>query len=726
MLQQQQILQHASLYRSGSPFRTEAVILDILSSAFQPVANIPRFEIEQADGKTVLRYALAKNDGVYGLGEQLGGLNKRGKIYKTYNIDISPHQPHLEALYGSHPFLFVTGDHGFGVFIDYPSEMTFDIGHVHKDVMEITIPSEDFDLYLFESRDPKTIIRDYLTLTGSPYIPPKWAFGYQQCRYSYPDAESIQGIADKFRSLDIPCDAIGMDIDYMVNYKDFSLDEEKFPRFTEFTERLKQDGFRLVPILDAGVKIEQGYSVFEEGKAKGYFCMDADGKEFVAAVWPGLCHFPDFQRTEVRAWWGQQYKFFTDMGIEGFWNDMNEPAIFYVPDKLKKSRDEIYRIFSKEDVGRELFDAFDHLNIFNHRDYFKSFTQRTDDGQTVLHDAIHNLYAFNMTRGTAEQLERVMPEKRYFLLSRGSYAGLHRFAGIWTGDNSSWWEHLEVNIHMLMSLNMAGFLYTGADIGGFGANPSPELMIRWMQLGVFSPLFRNHTWFGARQQEPWSFDDETTGMLRNVLRIRYALLPYSYSEYVRAAQELRPFIAPLFLEFSGERVRQIEDQFLLGESLMIAPIYTPNARGRFVHLPECRWLCWKASRFEARQMDVLSPGDHFIAADLAETPVFLRENRLLVMTEPMSHVYERPIRKLLVTGLVTDSAEFTYYEDDGLSYDYRAGKSATLTIRARKTPDGFAVSCDKQERNGYALQVNALECELYNADGESRRVSLTI
>ena len=724
MTQSHALLHYTTCYRSGVPFHTNAVLPEAVFE-IQPIAALPYFKIEQADGKTVLRYELAKHDSVYGLGEQLGGLNKRGKIYRTYNTDISPHQPHVETLYGSHPFLFITGKQGFGFFLDYPSEMTFDIGHAHKDVLEITIPSQDFDLYLFDVSEPKRIIREYLTLTGSPYIPPRWAFGYQQCRYSYPDADTVQAIAKKFRELDIPCDAIGMDIDYMVNYKVFTLDDEKFPKFAEFVAQMKANGFRLVPILDAGVKVEPGYAIYDEGKANDYFCKDERGEDFVAAVWPGLCHFPDFLREEVRAWWGKQYRFFTDQGIEGFWNDMDEPAIFYVPEKLKQVRDKIHAILSKDDIGRELTELGDAMEIFNRREYFKAFSQRTDDGQVVNHDAVHNLYAFDMTRGTAEQLQQAMPDKRYFLLSRGSYAGLHRFSGIWTGDNSSWWEHLEVNMHMLMSLNFAGFFYTGADTGGFGAEVSPELMIRWMQLGLFSPLYRNHTWYGSRQQEPWSFDPDTTAILRDVLRLRYALIPYAYSEYMRAAQELRPFIAPLFFEFAGERAQQVEDQFMYGESLMIAPVYAPNARGRFVHLPKGRWLHWNASRCETRAMAVMQAGDYYVSAEMHEVPMFLRENRLFVLSEPMSHSNETPVRTLTVVGLVTDTAEFVYYEDDGASYDYRGGKCATVTIRARKTAAGIDVSCEKRE-NGYTLQVRELACEMYDSQGNTQRSSVTM
>lgn len=727
MITMQQVLNYTQVYRSGHPFKTEAVVLPIVEKNFVSNPGVTYFDIHQDGEKTRLRYHLAKSDRVYGLGQQMGGLNKRGRRYRTFATDRATHTPNLDTLYGAHPFLIVQGNDHFGIFIDYPSEIIFDIGFSHKDVLDITIPSEHFDLYIFDVADTRDIIREYLTLTGAPYIPPKWAFGYQQSRYGYRDADTVRTIAENFRKHEIPCDAIYLDIDYLDTYKVFTIDEEQFPDFDQMIKQLQDDGFQPVPIIDAAVKIEAGYDVCEEGKANGYFCVDEKGDEFVCGVWPGPTYLPDFLRPDVRAWWAQKYVMFTELGIHGFWNDMNEPAIFYTPEHLKYVAQRVNEIFEKEKLGMEFLVATEDLySIFNRREYFRQFYHTAPDGKQVNHEDVHNLYGFNMVRAAAEGFQDLLPNKRYLLISRSSYAGMQRYAGIWTGDNDSWWEHLLLNIKMLMSLNMIGLLYTGADIGGFGSETSPELMIRWMQFGIFSPLCRNHTWFGARDQEPWSFDDECTAILREAIRLRYALLPYTYTEYMRAARHLEPLIIPLFLEFKTEQAHEIEDQFLYGKSVMAAPVYTANARGRFVYLPECRWLYWKASRYEDRQMEVMEPGNHYVQAGLQDIPIFLRENHLVVLAEPTNYVGEKPVEELTVIGLVTDEAIYTYYDDDGETLDYKQDKYATLTIRVRKAGERYEITCQKDEDNGFRLPVSTVNCELYNERGDIYRASLAV
>jgi alpha-glucosidase len=727
MLTHQNILDNVTLYRSGTPYCTDAVVVPIDERAFTPGNILRYFEIQQEPGATRLRYDLGKFDRVYGLGQQMGGLNKRGRKYRLFGTDKARHTPDQEMMYGSHPFLMILGNRSFGFFLDSPAELTFDIGFTHKDVLEIGIPSKDFDLYFLEETHPKEIVKTYLTLTGTPYVPPKWAFGYHQSRYGYKTANEIRTVAENLRKHDIPCDAIYLDIDYMQDYKVFSVHAERFPDFKHLIRDLQEQGIQPVPILDAAVKAEEGYDVYDEGIARDYFCTDSDGQPFVGGVWPGPSVFPDFLRPEVRKWWAEKYTMFTDPGIHGFWNDMNEPAIFYTPEHLQFVGEEIAKVFGQDKMGEEfLITADDLSSIFNRREYYTQFYHTQSDGTRINHEDVHNLYGYNMARSAAEGLITQRPGQRYMLISRSSYAGLHRYAGIWTGDNDSWWEHLLLNIKMLASLNMIGLLYSGADIGGFGSNASPEIMIRWMQFGIFSPLCRNHTWLGARDQEPWTFDDECTGILRDVIRLRYALLPYTYTEYMRSTQELQPLLSPLFFEFEGQRAAEVEDQLLYGQSLMIAPMYESNARGRFVHLPQCRWLFWHAARYEDRRMEVLQPGEHYIGADINETPIFVRENRLLVLTDPVSHVHEHPVERLRVIGLVTDTAEYTYYEDDGTTTAYRDGAFATLRIRAQRQGASIQVTAEKIENGDYRLAVNKLHCEVYDESGNTLNITVSI
>jgi alpha-glucosidase len=712
------LTQYTTLYRSGKPFKTGAVIVELESKDFQQNDTIPYFQVEEENNKINFIYKMSKEDVVYGLGETLGALNKRGKIYRFYNTDDPEHTPEKMSLYGSHPFMILDGKNTFGLFIDYPSEIIFDIGFTDKDILQITVPSKDFDLYIFDSDEKLSIIKEYFNLTGKPYIPPKWAFGFQQSRWSYFSEEEVRNVAKKFRETGIPCDVIYTDIDYMDSYKVFTINKDKFPNYEGMVKDLKEMGIKVIPIIDPGVKIEKDYSMYEEGKEKGFFCVDENGNDFVAAVWPGPTHFPNFLNSEVRRWWGKKYKLFTDMGIKGFWNDMNEPSIFYTP----KGLDNLIELLkslekNKENAGIEVFLARETLlKIANNREDYKSFYHKLDDGSLINHDMVHNLYGFNMTKATADELKELCPNERYLLLSRSSYPGLHRMASIWMGDNKSWWEHMIVNIRMLQSLNMMGFFYTGADVGGFGADSSAELVIRWMELGAFTPFYRNHSALNTRPQEPWQFDEESLNIMRDIVRLRYAFLPYTYSEYMNSVKESVPFVKPLSFVFEGDRVKDIEDQYMYGESLMVAPVYEQNKKGRYLHLPEVKWLNWTASKYEERNMKVYEPGDYYIEADLNEIPLFIKENSLILLSEPMNYVGEKEITELTVIGLVSDHAVYNYYDDDGTTYNFTKGEFGNLIIDITKADNDFKIDVKSYDPVNI-LKIKKIHFEIYDSDG---------
>lgn len=718
MFTKTQLTQYTTLYRNGAPFKTGAVIVDLERKDFQPNDTIPYFQVEEKDNKINFIYKMSKEDVVYGLGETLGALNKRGKIYRFYNTDDPEHTPDKMSLYGSHPFMILDGKNTFGLFIDYPSEIIFDIGFTDKDILQITVPSKDFDLYIFDSDEKLSIIKEYFNLTGKPYIPPKWAFGFQQSRWSYFSEEEVRNVAKKFRETGIPCDVIYTDIDYMDSYKVFTINKDKFPNYEGMVKDLKEMGIKVIPIIDPGVKIEKDYSMYEEGKEKGFFCVDENGNDFVAAVWPGPTHFPNFLNSEVRRWWGKKYKLFTDMGIKGFWNDMNEPSIFYTP----KGLDNLIELLkslekNKENAGIEVFLARETLlNIANNPEDYRSFFHKLDDGSLINHDMVHNLYGFNMTKATADELKELCPNERYLLLSRSSYPGLHRMASIWMGDNKSWWEHMIVNIRMLQSLNMMGFFYTGADVGGFGADSSAELVIRWMELGAFTPFYRNHSALNTRPQEPWQFDEESLNIMRDIVRLRYAFLPYTYSEYMNSVKESVPFVKPLSFVFEGDRVKDIEDQYMYGESLMVAPVYEQNKKGRYLHLPEVKWLNWTASKYEERNMKVYEPGDYYIEADLNEIPLFIKENSLILLSEPMNYVGEKEITELTVIGLVSDHAVYNYYDDDGTTYNFTKGEFGNLIIDITKADNDFKIDV-KPYDPANILKIKKIHFEIYDSDG---------
>lgn len=718
---------HTTLYRFGTPLRTEAVVHKFDDDSFVLESEPKHLSVSQNAHGTNLRLDLTDDDRIYGLGEMMGTLNRRNGQYRIFSKSEAFHTPDRKGLYSANPFFFIQGERSFGVFIDFPSEIYIDAGFAQQSLLDVFLPSQNFDLYLFDLADPRQIIREYLKLTGAPAIPPRWAFGYQQCRYSYPDATTVRSIARNFRDKRIPCDAIYLDIDYMRDYKVFTVDSETFPEFATLVKELKDEGFKTVTIIDPGVKIESGYPVYESGKARDHFCKDAEGKEFVGAVWPGLTAFPDFMNAECRTWWASLYDELIAHGVEGFWNDMNEPEIMYTPESLEKLKGLLAEIQDKTDFGKDPVGFLPRLwEWWNNESFWDGFYHRMDDGTVVKHRDVHNLYGFNMVRATAQGIQAARPHERYFLLSRSAYAGLHRFAVVWTGDNHSWWEHMLTHMRMMMSLNMAGYFYNGADIGGHSGDCSAELLIRWMQVGIFTPLYRNHSVKNSRDQEPWAYDERTTDILRDVVSLRYALFPYFYSEFINAVHNLTPFISPLLLHYNDPAARQVEDQFMFGSSIMAAPVHVRGARGRFVYVPEGQWLLWKARNWEERKLQPISSGTHYVEAGMDETPMLLKENSLVALCKPQNYIDEKDPEALTVLGFVSGRASTKLYFDKNETFDFKSGKFSTLTIDVRKEKDSYVVTASKEEHNTVPVTVRSLLLEIYDESGNLVRLTKDI
>ena len=486
-------------YTYGTPFPTESV-----TEQFAASEGMPEFGTIHLQEGFSFTYRLRDEDIVYGLGEANRGINKRGYQYISNNSDNAHHHEDVYSLYASHNFMIVSGEQTFGLYFDYPSTLTFDVGYTRSDELHIFCDRADLDLYVITGENPYDITKQFRKMIGRSYIAPKFAFGFGQSRWGYKTPEDFVTVAEKYRENHIPIDMVYMDIDYMDNYKDFTVNEE-FRDFPQYVENLKKDHIRLVPIIDAGVKIEEGYDVYEEGVEKNYFCKRQDGSDFVAAVWPGYTHFPDVLNPDARKWFGEKYKRLTDAGIEGFWNDMNEPAIFYSEKHLKEVFEKM-EDYKKMNLDVNTFFEMTGMigSICNNPEDYASFYHNYK-GKRYRHDQVHNLFGYYMTRSASEAFERYVPEKRILLFSRASYIGMHRFGGIWQGDNASWWSHLKMNVKMMPSLNMCGFLYTGADVGGFGADATEDLVLRWLEFAVFTPLLRNHSARGTRRQESTFF-----------------------------------------------------------------------------------------------------------------------------------------------------------------------------------------------------------------------------
>ena len=669
-------------YTFGTPLPTDAVVRSVPAEQ----GSLPYFTLSKGeDGSLTFSLILRPEEVLFGLGQGVRGIDKRGHRYESWNSDVFNHTEERPSLYGSHNFLvFFSPDRLFGVYLDDPGKITWDLGYTARDQAVITVESGSLDLYLIEEDSLPAIARAFRGLTGRSYIPPRWAFGYIQSRWGYASEEEVRTVADEHRKRHIPLDAVCLDIDYMVDFKNFTWNPKAFPDLKKFQAEMKEDHLRLVPIIDAGIKVEEGYAPYDTGKAGDCFCKKEDGSDFVAAVWPGRCCFPDFLREDVRRWFGDLYLPLLEAGVEGFWNDMNEPALFYsdegladafaTADKIRAGGVDYESTWWLKDVFNGMANSMDDYRRFYH----------LVDGKPVRHDRVHNLYGAGMTRATAEGFRRFAPDQRLLLFSRSSFIGAHRNGGIWQGDNFSWWSHLKMALQMLPNLNLCGFLFTGCDLGGFGCNVTEDLMERFLQLGVFTPLMRNHSALHTREQEIYRFSIWET--MRDTVSVRYALLPYLYSEFMKAALRDEMLFRPLAFDYPADRrAVHTQDQLMLGGDCMIAPVYEQNAAGRYVYLPEDMLLI----RFRsAKDYDLvpLEKGDHWIDLALGEFPLFVKKNRAVPLCAggESSELLDDTAFTLL--GQIEKEGVLELYRDDGqtTSPDLESGLTRITLV-----PDNF-------------------------------------
>lgn len=650
----------------GHPFPTQSVVLTLPAES-GPVPFLT------PDGSG-WRFTLSEQAAVYGLGEMPRGINKRGWHYITNNTDESRHSEDKLSFYGAHNFLLVRdGSTCFGLFVDFPGKVYYDIGYTRHDLFSFHTETPDYDLYLLSGGNENAICKEFRTLIGRSYIPPRWAFGLAQSRWGYKTEEDVREVARQYKEHDLPLDMICMDIEYMQDYADFTVNKERFPDLAKLSADLKAQGIRLVPIIDAGVRIDPNDPTCTEGLEKGYFCKKADGTPFVAAVWPGKAYFADFLRPEVREWFGHKYKALTDCGIEGFWNDMNEPSLFYSPERLRAFLNDMAALREKDNIEQEEFFLRvigGAMGLMNSPADYASFYHEVD-GQKVRHDQVHNLYGGSMTRAAGEAFADLRPGQRTLLYSRSSFIGSHRYGGIWLGDNNSSWAQLLANIQMMPSVQMCGFLYSGADLCGFSSDTTPDLALRWLEFGLLTPLMRNHSAVGTRMQEYYRFP-EVLPAVRNMIRLRYALLPYLYSEFMKAALENTSYFRPLAFDYPDDPdAREVEDQLLLGEGLMAAPVYVQNAHGRHVYLPEPMKLL-RLRAVDDYDEEILPAGHHYIRCALDEVLLFLRPGHIVPVAQPANNTSELDDASLTLWSFLPDgeSAEYRMYRDDGVTTEY--------------------------------------------------------
>lgn len=576
----------------------------------------------------------------YGFGQRTGFLDKRGRAMTLWATDETLHTPGTDELYQAIPFFMALREgRAYGLFVDSPARVRYDMAKSYPDRYWVEAEQEVLDAYFFAGPDPRAVLGRYTELTGRMELPPLWALGFQQSRYSYYPEARVREIAREFRERQIPCDVIHLDIDYMDGYRVFTWDRERFPEPARLIGDLAGQGFKVVTIVDPGVKVDGQYRVFREGVAGGHFICHPDGELFIGTVWPGRTAFPDFARAQTRRWWGDLHKeALLDAGVAGIWNDMNEPSCFA-------------------------------------RNTLPDTVLQGEDGKRLPHARLHNAYGLLMCRATHEALRRLRPGERPFILTRSGYAGIQRYAAVWMGDNHSWWEHLLMAMPMCMGMGLSGVPFVGTDVGGFTEDGDGELLVRWTQLGVFTPFFRNHSSTGTRDQEPWAFGPEVEAIVRAYIRLRYRLLPFLYNEFYQASRTGLPIMRPLFLEYPDDPATYpISDQFLVGRDLMVCPVYQPGASHRLVYLPAGTWVdFWTGER--------LAGPAHLVArAPLDRIPVYVRDGAIIPMGPEMNYVGEVPLKELTLAVYAGAPGRLELYEDDGRSLAYKEGQWALTSI----------------------------------------------
>lgn len=567
----------------------------------------------------------------YGLGDKTGFMDKRRYAYEMWNTDNpDPQVDSFKALYKSIPFFMaLTEQHVYGIFLDNPYKSVFNMGQESEEYYYFGAVAGNLDYYYIAGETLAEVLEGYTYLTGTCPLPQKWTLGYHQSRWGYVTQEDVEEIARNMRERGIPCDAIHFDIDYMQDYKVFTWNEKRYHGDSAgYLKSLSDWGFKPVTISDPGVKKEKGYYIYEEGVEQGYFAKTPEGEVYINAVWPGDAAFPDFGNPDAREWWGEHHSFLLDRGIRGIWNDMNEPASFKGP--------------LPDDV------------VF------------MDEDRPMDHRRMHNLYGHLMAKATYEGLKR-LDGRRPFVITRACFAGTQRYATCWTGDNHSIWAHLQMAIPQLCNLGMSGMPFAGTDIGGFGSDTTEELLLRWVQTGCFSPLFRNHSAMGTRRQEPWQFSPQALEIYRKYVVLRYHWIPYLYDLFYEHERTGTPILRPLVFHYERDPAAQTcNDQFLFGERILVAPVVNQGAVKRMVYLPKGEWYdYWTGERLS---------GENWIIKDapIEICPIYVKAGSVIPTMEPMAYVGEKE-SETLVLEVFPGKGQYEHYLDNGEDFAYREG-----------------------------------------------------
>ncbi|MCF2137177.1 MAG: glycoside hydrolase family 31 protein [Candidatus Thorarchaeota archaeon] len=592
--------------------------------------------IEWRENGFVIRRTMLGPEVFYGLGEKAYGLDKRGIRYEMWTTDNPDYGFHSDPLYQSIPFFLVLNrgivhgiflDNSYRTFFDFQQEAEYSFGSV----------GGPLDYYLILGPSFEEVLDSYTRLTGRPHFVPLWALGHQHSRWMvYESQEDILSIANRYRDHNLPCDTIVLDIAYMDEYRIFTWDPKVFPKPHEFTDALTKLGFHVMAIIDPGVKLEEGFSVYDDGLKQNMFLQQDDGSVYVGLVWPGETVFPDFSRPEVREWFASKYLLLSSSGLSNSsWIDMNEPS---------------------NCIYEGLRDEYSMKHV-------------VDSAGELWEERLRNVYALGMCEAAFNGIRKVHSGKRPFILTRSGFAGYQRYAATWTGDNKSTWNHLRLSIPMLLGLGLSGIPICGADVGGFSDDVTGELLVRWYQVGCFYPFFRNHSRINTARQEPWLFGNEYESIIRDAINLRYKLLRYFYSLAWDSSQTGRPIMRPLAMEFADDpKIYSLDTQFMVGPFIMVAPVLEEGAISREVYLPQGTWYSFQDHAI------IHGPTTITVNAAIDQIPIFIRGGAIIPTGRVVQHTGD-DLGNLVLWIYAHGHSDFILYEDDGIS---DSGPSSTV------------------------------------------------
>ena len=652
-------------------------------------------ESHQFGGNVVKMSKISQDsESFYGLGDKPVDINLKGKRFENWVTDSYAYNKGTDPIYKAIPF-YIGLHHkkAYGIFFDNTFRSFFDFCRERRNITSFWAEGGEMNYYFIYGPEMAEVVATYTDLTGKPHeLPALWTLGYHQCKWSYYPESKVKEIANKFRELEIPCDAIYLDIDYMDGFRCFTWNKEYFPDPKRMVKELADDGFKTIVIIDPGIKIDNEYSVFKEGLEKDYFCKRADGPYMKGKVWPGECYFPDFTNPEVREWWSGLFKeLVEDIGVKGVWNDMNEPAVMEVPGKT-----------------------------------FPDDVRHNYEGTHCSHRKAHNIYGMQMARATYQGVKKFSYPKRPFTITRAAFSGTQRYTSTWTGDNIASWEHLTLANIQAQRLCMSGFSFVGSDIGGFAEQPNGELYARWIQLGIFHPFCRTHSSGDHGEQEPWTFGNNITSIVKKFIEIRYELLPYLYTSFWRYVNEGAPILKSLVLfDQNDPHTHHRNDEYIFGEKILACPITEPNAKGRRMYFPIGNWYSfWDNELIKGGQ-------ELWVDADLDSMPIFIKEGAVIPKYPVQQYVGEKEITQLKLDVYYKIGKERSQvYEDAHDGYDYKkgryslrnfntVGKKNTLTIQQFKSGK-FITSYDT-----FAIRIHGLPFTIDRVEVDNEAIDIS-